>query len=161
MADVKIQPIKQVEPRSDCPINFSLEILGDTWSLLILRDIIYFGKRTFNEFLASDEHIAPNILAARLRQLQGDGLLVKNPHPQDKRKEVYELTEDGLDLIPVLLELATWGAKHVSQKSLPHEWLNAVRSRRAEAIPLIRKVVKEGSSIFVGDNSVVRLLDGQ
>lgn len=150
--------MKKTTLRSDCPINFSLQVFGDTWSLLILRDIIYFGKRTYNEFLASDEHIAPNILAARLKQLQSDGVLTKKPHPLDKRKEVYELTEDGLDLIPVLVELAMWGAKSVAQESLPHEWLQVVRSRREEVIPHIRKTVSQGGSIFVGDNSVVRRL---
>lgn len=150
--------MKQAEHRSDCPINFSLETLGDTWSLLILRDIIYFGRRTYNEFLSAEEHIAPNILAARLKQLQSKGLLVKRPHPQDKRKGIYELTEDGLDLIPILLELATWGAKHVPQKSLPHGWLSAVRGRREEIISHVRETVSQGGSIFVGDNSVVKQL---
>lgn len=150
--------MKQNALRSQCPINFSLEVLGDTWSLLILRDIIYFGKRTYNEFLASDEHIAPNILAVRLKRLQSSGLLAKKPHPHDRRKEVYELTEDGLDLIPVLLELAAWGARHVTQESLPHGWLNAVQSRREENMLLIRQTVSRGGSIFIGDNSVVKQL---
>jgi DNA-binding HxlR family transcriptional regulator len=153
-----MQPMNKTTRRSGCPINFSLEVFGDTWSLLILRDIIYFGKSTYNEFLASDEHIAPNILATRLRQLQDKGLLVKKPHPLDKRKEIYELTEDGLDLIPILIELATWGAKHVDQKSLPHGWLKAVQARRDTIIPLVRGTVGSGGSIFVGDNSVAAQL---
>ena len=150
--------MKRTEPRSGCPINFSLEILGDTWSLLILRDIIYFGKQTYNEFLDSDEHIAPNILAARLKRLQGSGLLTRKPHPRDKRKEVYELTEDGLELIPVLLEMANWGAKYVSQESLPHAWLDAVRSNRNEMVRRVRETVSSGGAIFVGENSVVEQL---
>lgn len=150
--------MKHTNLRSDCPINFSLETLGDTWSLIILRDIIYFGKQTYNEFLASDEHIAPNILASRLKQLQNNGLLVKEPHPQDKRKIMYTVTEDGLDLIPILLELAAWGAKHVSQESLPHEWLTVAEQRRTEAISLIQKKVREGGSIFKGEDSVARLM---
>lgn len=153
-----MQAMNKTTLRSDCPINFSLEVFGDTWSLLILRDVIYFGKRTFNEFLASEEHIAPNILAARLKQLQDKGILIKKPHPLDKRKEIYELTEDGLDLIPVLLELATWGAKHVVQKSLPHGWLKTAQARREEIAPHIRETVSRGGSIFVGDNSVVKQL---
>ncbi|WP_411823203.1 winged helix-turn-helix transcriptional regulator [Leptospira sp. 'Mane'] len=134
--------------RSNCPINFSLEMLGDGWSLLILRDIIYFGKKTYNEFLASDEAIARNILANRLVQLQEKGLLVKRPHPKDKRKEIYELTEDGLDLVPILLEMAEWGAKRVAGKDLPLEWLQAVRKRRNALIPRIQKIVRQGGSIF-------------
>src|SRR5262245_20202306 len=88
--------------RSDCPINFALETFGDSWSLLIIRDIIYFGKKTYGEFLASEEGMATNILASRLARLEEQGILVKNPLEQDKRKEEYVLTEKGLDLIPVL-----------------------------------------------------------
>lgn len=152
---MKTQDLRQNRLRSECPINFSLETLGDTWSLLILRDIVYFGKHTFNEFLTSDEHIAPNILTSRLKQLQANGLLVKKPHPQDRRKEVYFLTEDGLGLIPILLELASWGANHVPQEALPHDWLKIVQEHRMEIIPLILKKVREGGSIFIGDNSVI------
>src|SRR5437762_7785261 len=98
--------------RSDCPINFALETFGDPWSLLIIRDMVYFGKKTYGEFLESDEGIATNILADRLAHLEATGILIKKRHTTDKRKEVYFLTEKGLDLIPILLDLATWGAKH-------------------------------------------------
>lgn len=140
--------MKKIKSRSSCPINFSLEMIGDAWSLLILRDLIYFGKKTYNEFLASDEGIARNILAHRLVQLQAKGLLAKKPHPKDKRKEIYELTEDGLELIPLLLELAEWGAKRVPQEDLPNTWLQAVREQRATLIPRIQETVRQGGSIF-------------
>src|SRR5689334_10657304 len=104
--------MKKQQRRSNCPISFILEILGDTWSLLIVRDIVYFGKRTYGEFLESEERIATNILANRLANLEQNGILVKKPHPEDKRKEIYSLTEKGLDLIPLLLEMANWSAKH-------------------------------------------------
>jgi DNA-binding MarR family transcriptional regulator len=90
--------------------------------------------------------------------LQGKGILIKKPHPLDKRKEIYELTEDGLDLIPALLELATWGTKHVVQESLPHGWLKAAMARREEITPYIRETVSQGGSVFVGNNSVVKRL---
>src|SRR5947209_10805018 len=92
--------------RSDCPINFALETFGDTWSLLIIRDIVYFGKKTYGEFLESEEGMATNILASRLTRLEQQGILVKKPSPLDKRKEEYALTERGLDLVPVLVEMA-------------------------------------------------------
>src|SRR5690349_18275425 len=111
--------MKYINSRSGCPISFSLEMVGDAWSLLILRDIIYFGRKTYNEFLASDEGIARNILADRLVQLQAKGLLIKKPHPADRRKEIYEVTQDGLELVPILLELAEWGSKRVPQGTLP------------------------------------------
>ena len=106
---------KQQHRRSDCPINFALQTFGDMWSLLIVRDIVYFGKQTYREFLESDEGIATNILAGRLAQLVQAGILLKKPHERDKRKEVYALTEKGLDLIPILLELANWSAQHDPQ----------------------------------------------
>lgn len=140
--------------RSDCPINFSLETFGDMWSLLIVRDMVYFGKQTYGEFLDSDEGIATNVLASRLAHLVGKGILVKNPHPTDKRKEVYSLTEKGLDLIPILLEMANWGAKH-AQTSAPPDWIALVKAQRDMIIPLIRETVREGGAIFVGPNSVV------
>lgn len=139
-----------IAERSHCPINLSIETFGDPWSLLIVRDIIYFGKRTFGEFLDSDEGIARNILTDRLAQLQAKGLLVKKPHPEDGRKEIYELTEDGLDLIPVLLDMAEWGAKRAPEDELPLEWLQKVRDRRDELIPKIRETVRRGGSIFGG-----------
>ena len=77
--------------RSDCPINFALETFGDPWSLLIIRDMVYFGKKTYGEFLASEEGIATNILALRLAHLEQQGILVKKPHETEKRKEMYVL----------------------------------------------------------------------
>lgn len=100
------------QSRSDCPINFSLELIGDRWSLLIVRDIVFAGKKTFNDFLYSDEHIARNILSSRLRSLTDMGIINKNPHPYDKRKEVYSLTDKGKDLIPVLYALSVWGTSY-------------------------------------------------
>src|SRR5882757_6064617 len=114
---------KHQDRRSDCPINFSLQTFGDTWSLLIVRDIVYFGKRTYGEFLESDEKIASNILASRLAHLEATGIVVKTPHATDKRKEVYTLTEKGLGLIPILLEMANWGAQYDSLTSAPAVWI--------------------------------------
>ena len=79
---------------------------------VIIRDIVYFGKKTYREFLASEEGMATNILASRLRSLEQQGILVKKPSEQDKRKEEYVLTEKGLDLIPVLVEMANWSAEY-------------------------------------------------
>lgn len=141
--------------RSECPINYSLEMIGDPWSLLVIRDIVYFGKHTFGEFLRSSEGIARNILATRLEQLQERGILVKSPHPADGRKDLYSLTDRGLDLIPLLLAAAEWGADHAPSTDAPPWWIEAVRARRDELVPLIRETVRAGGSIFVGENSVV------
>jgi DNA-binding HxlR family transcriptional regulator len=100
-------------PRSDCPINLSLEIFGDKWSLLILRDIIFGGKRHFRELLHSEEGIASNILAERLRMLTREGIISKAGDPGHRQKVIYSLTEKGIDLLPVLAQIAAWGRKHL------------------------------------------------
>lgn len=150
--------MKKPERRSDCPINFSLETFGDRWSLLIVRDIVYFGKRTYGDFLDSDERIATNILADRLARLEGEGILIKRPHDSDRRKEVYALTDKGLDLIPILLEMANFGARHDPQTGAPPIWIEMVRADRERIIRLIREAVREGRSIFVGEDSVFNRL---
>jgi DNA-binding HxlR family transcriptional regulator len=144
--------------RSECPINFSLEIFGDSWSLLIIRDIIYFGKKTFGEFISSNEGIARNILTNRLSILEYKDIISKKTHPSDRRKEVYELTDIGLDLIPILLDIAEWGARHAPSTDAPESWLAKIHENRESMIELIRETVREGGSIFVGSNSVINKL---
>lgn len=144
--------------RSTCPISSSLDLLGDRWSLLILRDMIYFGKKTYGEFLSSEEGIARNILADRLVRLQEGGLIIKVPFPVDKRKDEYRLLEAGLDTIPILLDLAEWGAQYRKNAQAPEEWIQYVQAHRTELIPLIQTVLREGGSIFAGDNSVISRL---
>jgi DNA-binding HxlR family transcriptional regulator len=98
--------------RSSCPINASLELLGDRWSLLIVRDLLFARLRTYKEFLSGEEGIATNILADRLASLQASGLITSDRDPEDGRKLVYRLTAKGFDLAPVLLELGHWAVKH-------------------------------------------------
>ena len=144
--------------RSLCPISFSLEMVGDLWSLLIIRDIIYFGRKTYGEFLSSDEGIARNILATRLAQLEHKGILIKKPHPTDGRKDVYDLTEKGLDLIPILLDMSEWGAKHEAETAVAEAWLEEVHIDRQALITLIRETVQNGGSIFMGKDTVLSKL---
>lgn len=139
--------------RSDCPINFALEIFGDPWSLLIIRDIIYFGKKTYGEFLASEEGMATNILASRLAHLEHQGILTKKLSPSDKRKEEYVLTEKGLDLIPVLVEMANWSAQYDSHTAAPAAWIALMKAEREQMIRLMRETVLSGGSVFVGEKS--------
>lgn len=104
---------KKMPPRrSTCPINASLELLGDRWSLLIVRDLVLAGLRTYKEFASGEEGIATNILADRLASLQAAGLITSERDPEDGRKLVYRLTAKGFDLAPVLLELGRWAVKH-------------------------------------------------
>jgi DNA-binding HxlR family transcriptional regulator len=98
--------------RSTCPISAALEVLGDRWSLLIVRDMMFGGARTYTDFLASDEGIATNILANRLSKLQASGIITGARDPRDGRSLVYRLTAKGIDLAPVLMELSAWGTRH-------------------------------------------------
>ena len=141
--------------RSDCPINFALETFGDPWSLLIIRDIVYFGKKTYGEFLESEEGMATNILASRLARLEQAGILVKQPSPFDKRKEEYVLTEKGLDLIPVLAEMANWSAQYDAYTAAPAAWIALMKSEREKMIRLIRETVQSGGSVFSGPDSLI------
>jgi DNA-binding HxlR family transcriptional regulator len=144
------------QKRSACPINFALETFGDPWSLLIIRDMIYFGKHTYGEFLDSEEGIATNILASRLAHLEQQGILEKKRSELEKRKEIYTLTEKGLDLIPVLAEMANWSAMHDPCTGAPPAWIECMNSDREKMIQLIRKTVQSGGSVFVGPGSVLQ-----
>ena len=98
--------------KSGCPINLSLELLGDRWTLLIIRDLIFAGKKHFREFLQSDEGISSRTLAERLQTLQEEGILTRSDDPTHGLKTVYRLTEAGIDLLPVLATLGAWGSKY-------------------------------------------------
>jgi DNA-binding HxlR family transcriptional regulator len=97
--------------RSGCPINLALEVFGDRWSLLILRDMIFAGKRTFNQLLDSDEGIATNVLRDRLNSLVDSGLLTKSDDPERKGRTRYALTERAITLVPALVHLGHWGER--------------------------------------------------
>lgn len=99
-------------PRSGCPINLTLEVVGDAWSLLVLRDMMFGGRRHFRELLLkSQEGISSNILADRLKTLLAAGVLTKADDPTHKQKAIYSLTEKGIQLLPVLAQLSSWGLR--------------------------------------------------
>jgi len=98
--------------RSECPLNASVEMLGDRWSLLIIRDMMLKGACTYKTFMECYEGIATNILADRLRKLGDYGIIATEPDPGDKRKVTYLLTQKGIDLAPVLTEMVLWAAAH-------------------------------------------------
>lgn len=98
--------------RSDCPISCSLDVFGDKWSLLIIRDIMLRGKVSYSEFLESEERISTNILVNRLKVLEEENIVSKNVSPANKSKFNYSLTEKGIDLLPIVIEIMDWGAKY-------------------------------------------------
>jgi DNA-binding HxlR family transcriptional regulator len=116
--------------RSDCPISSALDIVGDKWSLLIIRDIILSGKNTYNEFLKSEEKIATNILADRLLLLQRTGIITKEDHPTSKAKYFYRLTNQGIDFLPVLVEFILWSDKYLTISPQAKEFARALRKNK-------------------------------
>jgi DNA-binding HxlR family transcriptional regulator len=103
---------RRARRRSECPLNASVEMLGDRWSLLIIRDMMLRGFRTYKEFMECYEGIATNILADRLKKLVAYGIITAEPDPSDGRKLIYSLTAKGIDLAPVLTEMVLWAAAH-------------------------------------------------
>ena len=103
-----------IEKRSGCPINLALEVLGDRWSLIVIRDIMFGDRRRFRELLTrSEEGIASNILAARLQRLVEAGLLSRQDDPAHRQRVIYSLTEKAIQLVPVLVQLGAWGRRHL------------------------------------------------
>ncbi|MBZ4188716.1 winged helix-turn-helix transcriptional regulator [Niabella beijingensis] len=98
--------------RSDCPISCSLDIFGDKWSLLIIRDVMLRGKSSYSEFLQSEEKIATNILTSRLSLLEEAQIVSKTVSPANRSKFIYRLTQKGIDLLPIIVELMDWGARY-------------------------------------------------
>lgn len=105
--------MKEVKHRSDCPVSSVLDIIGDKWTLLIIRDLFSSGQCTYGDFLKSAEKIATNILADRLERLEHTGIIIKLEHPESKAKVLYKLTEKGIDMFPILVELVVWASKHL------------------------------------------------
>lgn len=128
--------------RSGCPINISLEVFGDRWSLLIVRDLMVRGFRSFGDFEHAGEGIATNILADRLRRLCRAGIVEGERDPEDGRQKHYRLTEKGIDLAPVLLELLIWGAKH-EQAGAPASLISEMARNRDSVLEEARRRWKE------------------
>jgi DNA-binding HxlR family transcriptional regulator len=148
MVKCKQLRMPSTEPRSYCPINLSLEIFGDSWTLLVLRDLMFSGKRHFRQLLQSDERISSNILADRLARLVEHELLTKSDDPTHKQKAIYSLTEKAIALLPIVVQIGAWGSRWVpdarkldgpSRKFLrelqeggPRAWARRMDALRAE-----------------------------
>ena len=123
--------------RSGCPLNASVEILGDRWSLLIIRDMMLRGFRSYKEFLGSYEKIATNVLADRLQKLERHGIIAVDREPSDGRKVLYSLTEKGMDLAPVLTEMVLWAAAH--EKTENQALVDKMKRNKRAFITAVRK----------------------
>ncbi|MFC7404088.1 winged helix-turn-helix transcriptional regulator [Georgenia alba] len=149
-SDLDLQPVGRSnvrgQPRSGCAINAAVEVLGDAWSLIVLRDIVFGGRRHFRELLTrNDEGIASNILASRLRKLVDEGLLSRDDATRGRRA-TYSLTEAGIQTLPVMVALGTWGMRH-----RPTSPELTIRARLlAESPALVDDLIDELREIHVG-----------
>lgn len=132
-------------PRSGCPVSMSLEQFGDRWSLLIIRDMMVRGYHTFKEFQESGEGISSNVLSDRLRTLEAAGILLTEPDETDARRLNYRLTQKGIDLAPVMLELLIWGAKYEATAA-PCGLIEQMENDREQVIAETRRRWRERDS---------------
>ena len=136
-------PGKPRKCRSGCPVSIALEVFGDRWSLLLVRDMMVRGMRTFKEFAESGEGIATNILADRLERLESAGIVAREPDESDGRKVIYRLTERGIDLAPVMLELLIWGSKH-EEAGLSCSLIANMATNREAVLAEVRRRWRDG-----------------
>lgn len=127
------------KPRSTCPITFALDRIGDKWSLLVVRDLMFRGKRTYGEFIEAGEGIATNVLADRLKCLESEGIIEKTQDPDNKRRYLYSLTEKGFDMTPILLEMIRWSARYDAHTGTPQMFLDMLESDREGLIKKVRE----------------------
>lgn len=131
-------PTKSQSRRSDCPISYALDLFGDKWTLLIIRDMLFKRKRRYSEFAKSEERIATNVLADRLSNLEAWGLVTKQIDPKNRRHLIYRLTDKALDLAPVLVEMIVWSAKYDPNTAADRGFVRKAKMNRKQ---LIRDVV--------------------
>jgi DNA-binding HxlR family transcriptional regulator len=128
--------------RSACPIAFGLDLFGDQWTLLIVRDLVFGADRTFQSFLQSPERIATNVLADRLDRLEAAGVVARVADHEDRRRSRFYLTERGLDLYPVLLEIIRWGGRHAPRSPATPAMVKRLFDTRAEMIAGLRMAAR-------------------
>ena len=127
--------------RSDCPVSCSLDIWGDKWSLLIIRDLMDKKECTYGDFLKSPEGIATNILASRLQVLEENKLIEKLPHPDSKAKVLYRLTDKGIDLVPLMIEINLWAEKYFSNISADRKAM--LKDVKKNKTAFLKKAIKQ------------------
>ncbi|WCT13754.1 winged helix-turn-helix transcriptional regulator [Mucilaginibacter jinjuensis] len=139
-----------MEHRSDCPISYTLDVFGDKWSFLILRDMITHGKSSFLEWKASDEKIAPSVLTAKLALLVREGFLVKKASPQNASKFLYYLTEKGIETIPIILDMFAFGGKYMNPEG-NSSFIQQLRTNRESTITGIQEAMRAKRKAALGE----------
>jgi DNA-binding HxlR family transcriptional regulator len=135
--------MSKAKKRSDCPVSSTLDILGDKWSLLIIRDLMSAKECTYGDFLKSPEGIATNILASRLQVLEENKIIEKLDHPDSKAKVLYKLTRKGIDLLPIMIEINLWAEKYFSIPEDRKEMLKEVKKDKIGFIKAMTKKMEE------------------
>lgn len=135
--------MKRDKRRSDCPVSVALDIFGDKWTLLIVRDLLFSQKKYYGDFLNSGEGIATNILADRLDKLEHAGVVAKAADPRAKNRIIYSLTPKGIDLLPMLTEMILWSATYDPHIDAPKKLLDAVRTDKRKFIRDVRASLKQ------------------
>ena len=128
-----------IKKRSDCPVSSSLDIWGDKWSLLIIRDLMFAKECTYGDFLKAPERIATNILASRLLALEENKIIRKLDHPESKAKVLYRLTKKGIDLLPIMIEINIWAEKYFPIPADRKAMLKEVKKDKAAFIKSMTK----------------------
>ena len=132
--------MKKVKTRSNCPVSCSLDIWGDKWSLLIVRDLMLAKECTYGDFLKSAEGIATNILASRLLALEENKIIKKFDHPDSKAKVLYRLTRKGMDLLPIVIEINLWAEKYLA---IPEDRKAMVKEMKKDKAAFVKAAIKE------------------
>ena len=123
--------------RSDCPISYALDFFGDKWTFLIIRDLVFDGKRFYSDFLNSKEGIATNILSDRLKKLEQNGIIISRKYEKLKTKKEYILTEKGKHLVPVLVEMILWSARYHKDLAVPPDFVEKAKTEKAQMMATI------------------------
>jgi DNA-binding HxlR family transcriptional regulator len=132
--------------KSDCPVHFALEVFGDAWTLLIIRDLMFKGRASYMDFLRAEEGIATNVLADRLARLEEDGIIEKELRPDGGSASRYRLTPKGVDLLPIMLEIIGWSAKYDSRTAADRDFVRRFRHEPASLAAEIRsQLLAKGS----------------
>lgn len=132
-----------IRKRSDCPISCSLDIWGDKWSLLIVRDLMFSKQCTYGDFMKSKEKIATNILASRLQTLEESGIISKSEHPDSKAKVLYRLTQKGIELLPIMIEIQLWADKYFTLTDERRDILKEIKKNKENFLKVTMKELKK------------------
>ena len=132
--------MEKIKKRSECPVSCSLDIWGDKWSLLIIRDMMFSQKSTYGDFLKSAEGIATNILASRLQSLEEGKVIEKLEHPDSKAKVLYKLTQRGIDLLPIIVEVYLWADKYFD---IPADIKAQIKEAKKDKDGFIKSMTKQ------------------